>query len=202
MRLREYYGSLNDPEQGISNVETACMRTLDQLHGMLTHLESTEQISSIYQYPALSTLMCLRDLLQSDGEVFRSNLRDAFKGVINSPLTLINYLVNWELAEDYPMAINLPWLVKAIEEHGNDEQQTAMLTHWNIAKIQQQITNKNRAWASTYVNVMPLIADGLRELVQHHGQRFIPAGSYPDEVFTFFLNATPIKADTYRMTPP
>ena len=59
-RLSYSVNKVNDPEEGITNIEIACVNVFNQIYGMMCSLKDEGFTNTIYQHDAIATVLCIR----------------------------------------------------------------------------------------------------------------------------------------------
>lgn len=57
MRLGYFINEINEPEEGISNVEVACVNVFNNIYVMMCALKDEKVVSSIYEHDAITTIL-------------------------------------------------------------------------------------------------------------------------------------------------
>src|SRR4051812_32678261 len=64
LRLQYFVQEISKPEEGISNVEIACVNVFNNVYGIMCSIKDCGAVSSIYGHDAITTLLCIRHILQ------------------------------------------------------------------------------------------------------------------------------------------
>ena len=113
-RLDYFIRKIDDPEEGISNVEVACVNVFNNIYGMMCILKDEGVTTSIYEHDAITTILCIRHVLQHQSGRLKNNLRDAWSKNISGSPVLIKYNVSDPGMPDPPLHINVAWFQEGI----------------------------------------------------------------------------------------
>ena len=109
LQLKYYIQELSEPEEGISNVEVACINVFNNIYGVMNSIKDIGAASSIYSHDAITTILCIRHILQHQSGRLKNNLRDAWSRSIDGTPALIKYSVSHSDMLDLPFYINVAW---------------------------------------------------------------------------------------------
>lgn len=199
LRLNYFFHEINDPEEGISNVEIACVNVFNQLYGMMCSLKDNGHVKSIYDHDAISTVLCVRHVLQHQGGRIQNNLRDAFKSRLNNPVALINYSASDTEAISTPFYINAQWIISGVQESNNAKRLPSIRKYLSIEKISTDLDKRSISLANTYLCAMPLITEAMRKICTSYGSCFSPTGFDSDVYYSHFRNVNPIDTNDYAI---
>jgi hypothetical protein len=177
LRLNYFIREIYEPEEGISNVETACVNVFNSIYGMMCVLKDSGAIDSIYEDNAITTVLCIRHVLQHKTSRIKNNLRDAFNRSIDGKALLVKYNDS-ELGTFAPLLyINAAWLQDEIADSNNAKRLASINTFWCLDRIKHQVeTRVDGKWSNTYICAMSLITEAVRSIVVKYGGFFSPAG--------------------------
>lgn len=199
LRLNYFLQQVNDPEEGISNIEIACVNVFNQLYGMMCSLKDNGHISSIYEHDAITTVLCIRHVLQHQGGRVKNNLRDALKSQEIRNFTLVNYNASDIEIIVMPFLISASWLLDGIQISNNAKRLPAIKSYLNIDKIKADLDRRSISLADTYIGVMPLITEAMRQICTNYSSYFEPAGFDSDVYYTHFRTVKPINTNDYTI---
>lgn len=183
VRLDYFINEINEPEEGISNVEVACVNIFNNIYGVMCALKDEEVVSSIYEHDAITTILCIRHILQHQSGRLKNNLRDAWSKNIQGAPVLIKYNVSDPGMSDPPIYISVDWFQEGISNSNNAKRLPAINKFWNLDAIKQQVdASSHGCWESTYVCVMTLITEAVRKIVTEYGSA-IAASGYDSNVY-------------------
>ena len=57
LQLKYYIQELSEPEEGISNVEVACINVFNNIYGVMNSIKDIGAASSIYSHDAITTIL-------------------------------------------------------------------------------------------------------------------------------------------------
>jgi hypothetical protein len=195
-RLSYFLKEINEPEEGISNIEIACVNVFNQIYGMMCSLKEDGHISSIYDSDAITTILCIRHVLQHQSGRIRNNLRDT----LNKRIKKIPVLVQFNTAgDDFPFFINIDWIQTSIKTSNNAKKLPLINAYWNLDKIKMDVEKSSNLWESSYICVMPIITEAIRQIVMHYGGNFTPSGYDSQVYYDHFSNMPPVNADNYKI---
>jgi hypothetical protein len=198
-RLNYFIQDVNDPEEGISNIEIACVNVFNQLYGMMCSLKESGHISSIYEHDAITTILCMRHVLQHKSGRMKNNLRDAFKKQISENYALINYNVSDTTTPVMPFYISSSWLQDGVQNSNNSHRLASINSYLNFDQIKDDLDKTSIAWTDSYLCVMPLITEAVRQIRTNYGCHFEPTGYDSDVYYAHFLDVKPIDTIDYAI---
>jgi hypothetical protein len=199
LRLNYFLHEVNDPDEGISNIEIACVNVFNQFYGMMCTLKENGHISSIYEHDAITTILCIRHVLQHQGGKIKNNLRDALKSQEIKNLALVNYGVLNAESIVMPFYVSAPWLLDGIQSSNNAKRLLSIESYLKIEKIKSDIDRLSISLAATYIGVMPLITEAMRQLCTNYGSYFGPTGYDSDVYYLHFRVVIPINTNDYAI---
>jgi len=151
---------------------------------MMCILKDEGATVSIYEHDAITTILCIRHILQHQSGRLKNNLRDAWtKSILGSP-TLIKYNVSKPAMPDPPLYINVTWFQEGIAKNGKISRKlTKINAFWKLETIKQQVEALSPCkWASTYICAMTLITEAVRKIVAEYGDVILATG-YDSRVY-------------------
>lgn len=201
LRLNYFIQEINEPEEGISNIELACVNVFNGLYGMMSALKETGATASIYEHDAITTLLCIRHVLVHQSGRLKNNLRDAWSKSIPAAPTLIKYSVTDPAMPDSPLYISIPWLQSGIAANSKiSKRLPAINAFWNFDVIKLQVEGLTHSnWASTYVCAMSLITEAVRRLVIEYGDKLSAAGFDSNVYLEHFKSINPVNTADYGL---
>lgn len=193
IRLSYFVSQVNDPDEGISNIEIACVNVFNQLYGMMCSLKDNGKISSIYEYDAITAILCIRHVLQHQGGKIRNNLRDALTFRNTEQYSLVNYgTSNSEESFCMPFYISASWILDGIRSSNNARRLPAIESYLKIESIKSDLDKLSKKFDATYIGVMPLITNAMFQLCINYGNHFQPTGFDSDVYYHHFRDMAPI----------
>lgn len=199
LRLNYFIHEVNDPEEGISNIEIACVNVFNQLYGMMCTLKDNGCISSIYESDAIETILCIRHVLQHQGGRIKNNLRDALKARKRKNFALVNYGASDTGIIAMPFYISASWLLDGIQSSNNAKRLPSIKSYLKIEKIKADLDGLSIALADTYLGIMPLIAEAMRQICTNYGSHFEPVGFDSEVYYSHFRIVNPINTSDYAI---
>lgn len=183
-RLNYFVREINEPEEGISNIEVACVNVFNNIYGMMCVLKDEGITASIYEHDAITTILCIRHVLQHQSGRLTNNLRDAWSKNITGSPALIKYSVSDPAMPDTPLYINVAWFQEGISRNAKISKKLAKINaFWQLDAIRQQVEKSPHGnWAATYVCAMTLISEAMRKIVAEYGS-VIGAAGYDSNVY-------------------
>lgn len=201
LRLNYFVQEINEPEEGISNVELACANTFNGIYGVMSTLKDEGATNSIYEHDAITTVLCIRHVLVHQAGRLKNNLRDAWSNSIPASPTLIKYSVSDPDMPDAPLYINVAWLQDGIAKNAKISKKLATINaFWKLDSIKQEVealTHSN--WGSTYICAMTLITEAVRKLVFEYGQLITASGFDSDVYLEHFNGVKAINTSDYGL---
>ncbi|EHJ91469.1 hypothetical protein [Vreelandella boliviensis] len=183
IRLEYFIKGINEPEEGISNVEIACLNIFNSIYGMMCALKDAELVDSLYEHDAITTILCIRHILQHQSGRLKNNLRDAWSRSIQGAPVLIKYNVTDPGMADSPLYISVVWFQEGISNSNNAKRLPAINKFWNLEAIKEQVdASPHGDWSLTYICVMALITEAVRKIVTEYGNA-ITASGYDSNVY-------------------
>jgi hypothetical protein len=199
LRLDYFVSKISEPEEGISNVEVACVNIFNNIYGLMCALKDEGATDSIYEHDAITTILCIRHVLQHQSGRLRNNLRDVWsQRIVGSP-TLIKYNVSDPGMPDAPLYISVGWFQDSIARNDKFSKKLAKINaFWNLDTIKQKIEASSHSnWDATYICAMALITEAVRKIVIEYGN-LISASGYDSNVYLeHFKSINAINADDY-----
>lgn len=199
LRLNYFLLEVNDPDEGISNIEIACVNVFNQLYGMMCSLKDCGHIPSIYEHDAITAILCVRHVLQHQGGKVRNNLRDALKSKFVEGFSLVNYGASNSEKVVTPFYIGASWLLDGIRSSNNAKRLPAIESYLKIEKIKADLGKLSKSFDATYLEIMPLITEAMRQLCISYGNHFSPTGSDSVVYYSHFRAVEPISTDDYAI---
>ncbi|MBO1368153.1 hypothetical protein [Vibrio cholerae] len=199
-RLDYLCNKVNDPEEGISNIEIASVNVLNQFYGMMLNLKEDGILSSIYEDDAINTILCIRHVLQHQSGRIKNTLRDSFNSALPQNVALINYSVSGEPMTDFPFYLNLGWMNDQIGKSNNAKKLVGIKTKWNLDKIEADLSKENLDADCIYINIMAFITEATRQLCKLYGAHFQPNGYDSRVYYSHFSSIDEVETNNYVIT--
>lgn len=199
LRLNYFLQEVNDPDEGISNIEIACVNVFNQLYAMMCTLKDGGHLASIYEHDAITTILCIRHVLQHQGGKIKNNLRDALKTQGVESFSLVNYGASNAEVVVMPFYINASWLLDGIQSSNNANRLPSVKSYLMIEKIKSDLEGGSKSLSGTYLGVMPLITEAMRQLCANYGRCFAPTGFDSDVYYLHFRVVTPLDTNDYAI---
>ena len=198
MRLGYFIKEINEPEEGISNVEVACVNVFNNIYGMMCALKDEGVVSSIYDHDAITTILCIRHILQHQSGRLKNNLRDAWSRNIQGEPVLVKYNVSDPEIPDPPLYISVVWFQEGISNSNNAKRLPAINKFLNLEAIKQQVdASSYGSWDSTYVCVLALITEAVRKIVTEYGNAIAASGYDSNVYLEHFKTVNAIDSEDY-----
>lgn len=182
--MNYFIQEIGEPEEGISNIELACVNVFNGFYGLMSALKAEGAAASIYEHDAITTLLCIRHVLAHQSGRLKNNLRDAWSKSIPASPTLIKYNVSDPEMPDAPLYVNVAWFQDGLAENAKFSKKLATINaFWKFDTIKQKVEDLPHSnWASAYVCAMTLITEAVRQLVVEYGS-LIAASGYDSNVY-------------------
>lgn len=199
LRLRYFVKEVGDPEEGISNIELACVNALNGIYGMMLALKEEGATQSIYEHGAITTVLCIRHVLAHQTGRLKNNLRDAWLNAIPASPLLIKYSVSDPGMLETPLYIHVAWFQNGISKSAQISRKLPIINDfWNLDVIKKKIEELPHAnWDSTYICALALITEAVRKIVVEYGHLLVAAGYDSDVYLRHFNNINPINTSDY-----
>ena len=197
LRLNYFIKEIDEPEEGISNIEAACANVFNNIYGLMCALKTAGACPSIYEHEAITTVLCIRHVLQHQPGRLKNNLRDAWSKRIHKKPVLIKYGLKDPRVPDQPFYLSVSWLQDGISNSNNSNRLPNINNFWNLDSIKQQVNSSSLDWNSTYICAMTLITEAVRVIVCEYGHLISPAGYDSNVYLEHFKEVKPIDADDY-----
>jgi hypothetical protein len=199
LRLDYFVRKINEPEEGISNVEVACVNIFNNIYGMMCALKDEGATASIYEHDAITTILCIRHVLQHQSGRLKNNIRDAWSQNITGSPALIKYNVSDAGMPDSPLYINVAWFQDGIARNDRiSKKLTKINAFWKLDAIKQQVdASTHSSWAATYICAMALITEAVRRIVVEYGS-LLSASGYDSNVYLeHFKSVNAVNTEDY-----
>lgn len=119
---------------------------------MMCALKDAGVTESIYEHDAISTILCIRHILQHQSGRIKNNLRDAFYKCVNGAPVLIKYNISDPNMPDAPLYISVSWFQEGIANSNNSKRLAKINEFWQLNKIKQEIESSSHgSWEGSYV---------------------------------------------------
>lgn len=202
LRLNYFIRELDEPEEGISNVELACANAFNGLYGTMSALKNAGATKSIYEHDAITTVLCVRHVLAHQSGRLKNNLRDAWLKSISASPTLIKYNVSDPAMPDTPFYINVAWFQDGIAKNARISAKLSTINaFWRFDVIKQEVEGRSQSnWTSAYVCAMTLLTEAVRKLVVEYGHLIAPSGYDSTVYLEHFSSVKAIDTSDYGLT--
>jgi hypothetical protein len=198
LRLNYFVKEINDPEEGITNVEVTCVNVFNNIYGMMCALKDQGVVTSIYDNEAVTSVLCIRHILQHQSGRLRNNLRDAFFGQLEGSPVLVKYNISDPNMPDPPLYISAVWLQEGIANSNNSKRLSSINDFWRLDQIKQQVESASHgSWGSTYICVLALITEAVRTILVKYGSSFSATGFDSRVYYDHFREIVPINPADY-----
>lgn len=198
MQLKHYIQEINEPEEGISNVEVACVNVFNNVYGVMNSVKDIGAASSIYSHDAISTILCIRHILQHQSGRLKNNLRDTWSRRTYETPALIKYSPSDPDMPDFPFYINVAWFQGGIAKSNNSQRLPKINAFWNLDAIKQNVEAfPHGNWAATYICAMTLITEAVRTIVAEYGHLVSAAGYDSNVYLEHFKAIKPVNTSVY-----
>ncbi len=195
LRLNYFIKKIDEAEEGISNIEVACVNVLNQIYGMMCSLKDDKKIESIYEYDAINTALCIRHVLQHQSGRIKNNLRDALKKQVNNKPVVFQY----KDTTDFPFLVNINWLQESIKNSNNSKRLASINSYWNLDEIKNKIEAQSYSWDSTYMSIMAIITEAVRQIRVNYGEHFSPSGFDSGVYYDHFNSIPEVNTNKYEI---
>ncbi|MES2688591.1 MAG: hypothetical protein V4706_17350 [Pseudomonadota bacterium] len=201
VRLNYFIREIGEPEEGISNIELACVNVFNNLYGMMSALKDEGVVTSIYEHDAITTILCIRHVLAHQSGRLKNNLRDAWSESIPASPTLIKYNVSDPAMPDTPLYINVAWFQDGIAKNAKISKRLATInSFWKLDTIKQQVEASSRGnWAATYMCAMAMITEAVRTLVAEYGNQIVASGHDSNVYLEHFTRTKAVNTSDYGL---
>jgi len=195
VKIQYFINTIKEPEEGISNIEVACVNVFNQIYAMMCSLKDSKHIESIYDCDAITTTLCIRHVLQHQSGRIKNNLRDSFERTISNKSLMVQY----EDTSDSEFLINIHWMQQEIQKSNNAGKLDSINEYWNFNAIRKEIEFSSYNWNECYVSVMALIAESIRQIVTNYGDYFSPTGYDSDVYYKHFNDVNKTNTSQYQI---
>ncbi|EGQ7944468.1 hypothetical protein G8G17_003369 [Vibrio cholerae] len=176
MTLRYYLEEVNDPEEGISNIESAFRDVLNQFYGMVGVLKEEGIIPSLYVHDSFNTLLCLRHALQHGTGKVKNLFRDVILNQQSFEIAEVKYSASNSDIGRCPYLISAEWLENGVKASNYANKWQGIDSLWNISAIKSDVKSKGKQWSHVYLDGTILIAQAMSELVKLYGRNIKGTG--------------------------
>lgn len=201
IRLRYFIEEISEPEEGISNIEAACVNVFNNVYGIMCALKEKGACVSIYEHDAITTILCIRHVLQHQAGRMKNNLRDTWSRNLTGAATLIQYNASDDSMPEQPFYISIAWFQEGISKSNNANKLADINAFWKFDVIQQQVrASLTGQWTAAYVCVLTLITEAVRTIVAEYGHLISPAGYDSNVYLSHFKTIKPINTEDFKIT--
>lgn len=196
--LNYFIREIDEPEEGISNVEAAYISVLNNIYGVMCALKDDGAFASMYEHDAITAILCIRHVLQHQPGRLKNNLRDAWSRSMTGTPALIKYSVSDPEMPDQPFYINVAWFQDGIAKSNNAKRLADINSFWKLDAIKQQLeASPHGDWATAYVCAMTLITESVRTIVAEYGHLISAAGYDSNVYLEHFKTVKPVDPGDY-----
>lgn len=199
MRLSYFIHEIDEPEEGISNVEIACVNVFNNIYGLMCILKNEGKTGSIYEHDAISTMLCIRHVLQHQSGRLKNCLRDAWSMNFASAPMLVKYNVSDPHTMDAPLYVNIDWFQRGIASNAKiSKKLTKINAFWNLDEIRRQVeASPSGRWSAAYICAMTMIAEAVRKIVAEYGTLISATGYDSDVYLSHFREVAAVNTNDY-----
>lgn len=199
LQLRYYALEVNDPEEGISNIESAFREVLNQFYGMVGALKDQGVIKTLYCHESFNTLLCLRHSIQHGSGRIKNLLRETIIDKKSLKFSEIIYNASNTEMTRVLFLINATWFESGIKSGNYPNKWEGISTYWNLENIKKEIIKNNESWETAYIDITSLIIEAMRVLVSTYGQHFSASGDDSKVYYRHFQEVAPIDSLDYHI---
>lgn len=200
LRLRYFIDEINEPEEGISNIEAACVNVFNNIYGIMCTLKEENALTSIYEHNSITTILCIRHVLQHQAGRMKNNLRDAWDRSLNGEFSLIKYSASDKSMRDQPLYVNVAWFQEGIAKSNNAKKLEKINEFWKLDVIKTQLeASSHGQWKDAYVCVTTLITEAVRTIISEYGQLISPAGYDSNVYLSHFKTIKPVDTGDFKI---
>ncbi|AOY69359.1 hypothetical protein QYG06_17670 [Xanthomonas euvesicatoria] len=194
--LSYFLRKIKKPEEGISNIEAAFNNVLSSLYGLMCALKNAGACSSLYEYEAISTLLCIRHVLQHQPGRVRNNLRDSWAKRVHPDAGLLRFPVLADRLPAQPFYIHIGWICDGIAASNNAKQRPSLAAFWNLEGIRAEAEKAGFSLQVSYVCAMSLVQEAARTVVSNYSAHLKAYGEDSEVYLQHFGDVAPV--DPYR----
>ncbi len=176
MTLKYYVEEVNDPEEGISNIESAFRDVLNQFYGMVGVLKEEGIISSLYVHESFNTLLCLRHALQHGSGKVKNMFRDVILNQQLFEIAEVKYSSSNSDIGRCPYLISAEWLEHGVKASNYANKWNGIDSYWCISELKSEVEAKDKQWSHVYLDGTILVAQAMGELVKFYGNHITGTG--------------------------
>lgn len=181
-QLDYFINDANDPEEGIANIEVAFRDVLNQIYGMMGCLKDSGIINTLYEYPSITSLLCLRHPLQHNS----GKVRNLFRDIILNRLPIVPVQIEYS-ASDYdrgrcPFPISITWYETSVRNSNYSKKWSEISNYLNLEILKHQAKAEHLDWDHVYIDATSLITEAASNLCKTFKEHFSPSG-YDSEVY-------------------
>jgi len=180
--LKYYIFEVNDPEEGIANVESAFRDILNQFYGMMCTLKDNGNIDGLYKHTEITTFLCLRHAVQHKSGKIKNKLREFHLDKDQRNTVLIEYSTSDKDRIRAPFPIHLNWIEEAIKSTNYASKWNQISEYWNFDIIKKKAKSQSINLNDIYIDGSVLITEAVRTLFTEYSKFFSPSG-YDSNVY-------------------
>jgi hypothetical protein len=181
-QLDYYINEAQDAEEGIANIEVAFRDVLNQIYGMMESLKRAEIITTLYEYPSITSVLCLRHSLQHNS----GKVRNLFRDTILKHLAIVPAQIEYSASDDdrgrCPFPISITWYETSVRNSNYSKKWNEIANYLNIETLKRQTTEDHLDWDHIYVDATAMITEAVSKLCKIFKGHFLPSG-YDSEVY-------------------
>lgn len=199
-RLNYFINEIHEAEEGISNIEVACISVFNNIYGIMCALKEEGACASIYEHDAVTTILCIRHVLQHQTGRLKNNLRDAWSKKVAGSYALIKYSASDPEVLDQPFFINVSWFQDAISKSNNARKLQCINSFWKFEVIKEKLEGlPEMKWEVVYVCATSLLTEAVRVIVKEYGGFISAAGCDSRVYLEHFKNIKPIDPEDFKI---
>ena len=199
IHLSYYVDQVKDPEEGISNIESAFRDVLNQFYGMMSALKEGNLISSLYEHTAITSLLCLRHVVQHHSGIVRNLFRDVILNKTTFEPFQIEYSTSDKERGRGPFPISVTWYEETIKKSNYANKWNKIEQYWNLKTLKQEAKLLSIPWDNVYVDATSLITEAVYELCKEYKEHFSPSGYDSEVYYEHFCNVRPFNKGDFAL---
>lgn len=199
LALNYYLFTVNDPEEGISNIESAFRDVLNQFYGMMCSLKDNGHISSLYEHDAITSLLCMRHAVQHRSGAIKNKFRDF---ILNNDLSVffqIEYSTSDKSRGRNPFPVSITWFEDKIKNSNYSNKWDKISKYWQLESIKKVAGFRNIDWKNVYIDATSLITEAVRVLCREYKEFFSPMGFDSKVYFDHFAVVMPLDKEDFEL---
>ena len=197
--IKYFIVEVNDPEEGIANIESAFRDVLNQFYGMMCALKESGNITGLYEHIEITSLLCLRHAVQHKSGKVKNQLRDLILDGHNEEVFLIEYSTSDADRLRGPFPINLNWVEESIKSSNYASKWAKISEYWNLNSIIEEAKTHNINLNNIYIDGTNLISEAVCTLQSKYGQFYSPIGYDSKVYYKHFANIVPYNKNDFAL---